>query len=143
MDTKVERCPNCGNTVTGSFNPSTTRVFLTKIAKTSGMKGLLAYAGSVIPGFGTVSGFLAGAVIDTFYGKDIDKTVNKIADAFEEKKIYIFDCPKCKKKWTREQKDAVTTPIGDAIDKGIDSVNSFLKSKEVKNTVKSFKNFWK
>lgn len=95
-----EKC-KCGNVVEGSFKPTDTRRYLTGIAKKGGMKALLGVAGSVIPGFGNIAGFLTGTAIDLIYGKDIDKFIDKIADQFEDKKVYVFTCPNCGRSWTR------------------------------------------
>lgn len=99
----TEACPHCHNTVVGLFNPSNTRKYLTGLLKTGGMKAVLAAVGSVIPGFGTVSGFLAGGAIDLVYGDDAKKFIDKIADKFEDNKVYVFNCPKCGHSWTRKE----------------------------------------
>ena len=63
------------------------------------MKAVLATLGCIVPGFGSISGFLVGTGIDLIYGRDIDKLIDKVADIFEEKKVYVFDCPNCGKSW--------------------------------------------
>ena len=98
-----EQCEHCHNMVVGQFSPSDTRKWLTALAKKGGMKAVLSAAGSVIPGFGTVSGFIAGTAIDVIYGKDINKLVDKVADAFDDNKIYVFTCPNCGHTWTRHE----------------------------------------
>lgn len=95
-----EQCPHCHNIVVGRFSPSDTRKWLTSLAKKGGMKAVLTAVGSVVPGFGNISGFLAGTAIDVIYGKDINKIVDKAADAFEDKKIFVFECPNCGHTWT-------------------------------------------
>lgn len=68
---------------------------------------MLTAAGSVIPGFGNVSGFLAGTAIDLIYGKDINKLVDYVADLFDDNKIYVFTCPNCGYSWTRKEEDLI------------------------------------
>lgn len=121
-----ETCSRCNNVVTGQFNPSNTRKYLTGLAKTGGMKAVLAAAGSVIPGFGNIAGFLAGGAIDLAYGKDINKYIDEIADMFDTYKVYVFTCPKCGKSWTKRCESssksnilATFGPIGKAIFKKI------------------------
>lgn len=99
----IDSCPQCHNEVVGEFSPSSTRKWLTTLAKKGGMKAVLTYAGSVIPGFGNVAGFFAGAAVDVIYGNDINKLVDKVADMFEDNKLYVFTCPKCGKTWTRKE----------------------------------------
>ena len=99
----------------GSFNPSTARTYLTKIAKTGGMKALLATVGSVIPGFGTIAGFVTGTVIDVMYGKNIDKFIDKAIDAFQDKKVYVFTCPNCGRSWTRKY-DTIDEEVDNELD---------------------------
>lgn len=98
-----EICEQCHNTVIGEFTPSATRKWLTALAKKGGMKAVLTYAGSVIPGFGNIAGFLTGAAIDVLYGDNINKMVDKIADQFEDNKLYVFTCPQCGNAWTRAE----------------------------------------
>ena len=104
----TEVCPNCNNTVVGQFNPSKTRAYLTGLAKTGGMKAVLATVGSVVPGFGNIGGFLAGGAIDLIYGKDIKKLIDKVADLFDDNKVYVFDCPNCGQTWSRQEENLVT-----------------------------------
>lgn len=99
----TERCPHCGNTVVGQFSPSATRKVLTTIAKKGGMKAVLAYVGSVIPVLGNIGGFFAGAALDIIYGDDIKKYIDKVADEFDDNKIYVFDCPQCGNSWARKE----------------------------------------
>lgn len=100
-----EQCEHCHNMVVGQFNPSDTRKWLTALAKKGGLKAVLGAAGSVIPGFGNVSGFIAGAAIDVIYGNNINKLVDKVADAFDDNKIYVFTCPNCGHAWNRKEGD--------------------------------------
>ena len=99
----TERCPHCGNTVVGQFSPSATRKVLTTIAKKGGMKAVLAYVGSVIPVLGNIGGFAVGAALDIIYGDDIKKYIDKVADEFDDNKVYVFDCPKCGHSWARKE----------------------------------------
>lgn len=98
-----EKCNKCHNTVVGELSPSATRKWLTTLAKKGGMKAVLTAAGSVIPGFGNVAGFIAGTTIDVIYGKDINKLIDKVADAFDDNKIYVFTCPNCGHTWSRKE----------------------------------------
>lgn len=138
---KTERCSQCGNMVVGSFNPSTARTYLTKIAKKGGMKALLATVGSVIPGFGTIAGFLTGTVIDVMYGKNIDKFIDKAIDAFQDKKVYVFTCPNCGKSWTNKYdtiEDAILTfDIDDRVEDDIDD-----RVEEIEESIESAKNYY-
>lgn len=102
-----EQCTHCHNMVVGQFSPSDTRKWLTALAKKGGMKAVLTAAGSVIPGFGNVTGFIAGTAIDVIYGKDINKLVDKVADAFDDNKIYVFTCPNCGHIWNRKEDDII------------------------------------
>lgn len=101
----TESCPHCGNTVAGQFNPSSTRKYLTGLAKTGGMKAVLAAVGSVVPVFGNIGGFLAGGAIDLIYGDDIKKFIDKVADEFDDNKVYVFECPNCGHTWSRKEDD--------------------------------------
>ena len=109
-----EKCPQCGNMVVGEFSPSKVREWLTAIAKKGGMKAVMTAAGSIIPGFGNVSGFIAGTAIDMAYGKDINKLIDYIADQYEDHKVYIFKCPQCEKIWNRrlDNPDAYLKTVG-------------------------------
>lgn len=98
-----EQCTNCKNAVIGKYTPSETRKWLTGLAKKGGMKAVLSAAASVIPGFGTVSGFVAGTFLDIKYGNNINKLVDDVADKFDDYKIFVFECPNCGHKWTRRQ----------------------------------------
>lgn len=100
-----EKCNKCHNTVVGEFSPSATRKWLTTLAKKGGMKAVLTAAGSVIPGFGNVAGFIAGTTIDVIYGKDINKLIDKVADAFDDNKIYVFTCPNCGHTWSCKEEE--------------------------------------
>lgn len=133
---QIERCTKCGNTVEGEFSPSATRKLLTAIAKTGGMKAVLAYAGSVIPGFGNVIGSLTGAVIDVVYGNDIKKVIDKIADIFQDKKVYVFNCPNCKNSWSHSvevfEEDFDETAYEEDCDTGEDIIfQRFTRSREL------------
>lgn len=97
--------------VEGQFSPSDTRKWLTALAKKGGMKAVLTAVGSVIPGFGNVSGFLAGTAIDVLYGKDINKLIDKVADTFDDNKVYVFECPNCGHTWTRKEDLILGHPI--------------------------------
>ena len=101
----TEVCPHCGNTVGGVFSPSATRKTLSTLAKTGGMKAVLAYVGSVIPGFGTVAGVFAGATLDFIYGDDIKKFIDKVADEFSNNKVYVFECPQCGYSWAKKEEE--------------------------------------
>lgn len=103
----IEVCNKCNNTVVGEFSPGATRKWMTALAKKGGMKAVLTAAGSVIPGFGNITGFLAGTAIDVIYGKDINKLIDKIADEFDDNKIYVFTCPNCGNRWSRKEEDIV------------------------------------
>lgn len=98
-----EQCPHCHNIVVGRFSPSDTRKWLTSLAKKGGMKAVLTAVGSVVPGFGNISGFLAGTAIDVIYGENINKLVDKLADEFDDNKVYVFECPNCGHTWTRKE----------------------------------------
>lgn len=129
LKNRTERC-GCGNIVVGSFNPNTYRKYLTTVAKKGGMKAVLTVAGSVIPGFGNIAGFVAGTVIDVVYGDDINKLVDKVADEFESHKVYVFTCPNCGKSWTKRYTVSTTyatNPLGDAIDHGLAKFSKFVK----------------
>lgn len=130
---KTERCSQCGNMVVGSFNPSTARTYLTKIAKKGGMKALLATVGSVIPGFGTIAGFLTGTVIDVMYGKNIDKFIDKAIDAFQDKKVYVFTCPNCGKSWTNKY---------DTIEDAILTFDIDDRVEEIEESIEAAKNYY-
>ena len=99
----TEICPHCHNTVVGQFNPSNTRKYLTGLAKTGGMKAVLTAVGSVIPGFGNIAGLLVGGTIDLIYGNDIKKIIDKIADVFDDNKVYVFECPQCGHSWACQE----------------------------------------
>lgn len=101
----TEICPHCNNTVVGQFNPSNTRKYLTGLAKSGGMKAVLAAVGSVVPGFGNVAGFLAGGALDLIYGDDIKKFIDKVADEFDDNKVYVFDCPQCGHSWAKKEEE--------------------------------------
>ncbi|MBD5188794.1 MAG: hypothetical protein HDS95_00740 [Bacteroidales bacterium] len=100
-----ERCSHCGNMVVGEFAPSTTRKYLTGLAKKGGMKAVLAAVGSVVPGFGNAAGFLVGGALDLIYGDDIKKFIDKVADEFDDNKVYVFDCPQCGHSWAKKEED--------------------------------------
>lgn len=126
-----EYCPHCQNIVVGEFSPSEIRKWLTALAKKGGMKAVLTAAGSVIPGFGNVSGFIAGTAIDIIYGKDINKLVDYVADQFDDNKIYTFTCPKCGNVWMRNEDElsgsdteSETTTIGFANSDHVDYLNT-------------------
>lgn len=95
--------------VEGKFSPSGTRKFLTGLAKKGGMKAVLAYVGSVVPGIGNIGGFLAGGVVDFIYGDGIKKYIDKVADIFDDNKVYVFDCPKCGNSWARKEDEIENT----------------------------------
>lgn len=97
---KVETCPKCGNVVDGKIKRSTISKGVRGVIKKGGMKATLAAAGTVVPGFGTVPGFLVGAAIDAVYGDKINNLVDKTADSFIKDEQYEFSCPKCGHKWT-------------------------------------------
>ncbi|MDE6721796.1 MAG: SEL1-like repeat protein [Bacteroidaceae bacterium] len=71
------------------------------------MKTIMTVAGSVIPGFGNVAGFVAGTAIDVLAGDKINKFVDNIADAFEDDKVYQFSCPNCGHEWKDVGDDSV------------------------------------
>ena len=100
MKTIDRKCRKCGNYVRGIFTPSETRRVVTNIAKKGGMKGVLTAAGTIIPGFGNVAGFITGAAIDHFYGDKINEYVDEAVDQFTDVEKYKFDCPCCHYKWT-------------------------------------------
>lgn len=137
-----EQCEHCHNMVVGQFSPSDTRKWLTTLAKKGGMKAVLTAAGTAIPGFGNVTGFLAGAAIDVIYGKDINKLVDKVADAFDDNKVYVFTCPNCGHTWTRkeddlvysqvdeEESDEMATQFEQALSYFLDNTNQVIKSAE-------------
>lgn len=108
-DKIIEQCSKCNNTVVGEFTPSKTREWLTALAKKGGMKAVLTAAGSVIPGFGNISGLLAGTAIDLIYGKNINELVDYVADLFDDNKIYVFTCPNCGHTWNRKEDEAKFT----------------------------------
>lgn len=107
-----QQCSKCHNTVVGQFAPSETRKWLTALAKKGGMKGVLSAAGSALGGIGAIPGFLAGTAIDVIYGKDINKLVDKIADQFDDNKIYVFECPNCGHTWTSGNKSNIQNRLG-------------------------------
>lgn len=100
-----QQCSKCHNIVVGQFAPSETRKWLTALAKKGGMKAVLSAAGSALGGVGVIPGFLAGTAIDVIYGKDINKLVDKVADQFDDNKVYVFTCPKCGHTWSRKEDD--------------------------------------
>ena len=100
MDILTRKCPNCGNIVEGKVKRSTLSKGVRGVIKKGGMKGVLTAAGSVIPGFGNVTGFLAGAAIDAIYGDQINQAVDEATDIFMEDNVYEFKCPNCGKIWS-------------------------------------------
>ncbi|MBD5185186.1 MAG: SEL1-like repeat protein [Bacteroidales bacterium] len=67
------------------------------------MKAVLAAVGSVLPGLGNIGGFLAGGALDIIYGKDIQKFIDKVADEFDDNKVYVFNCPLCGNSWAKKE----------------------------------------
>lgn len=105
-----EKCPKCGNIVVGEVQRSTGSKIARTVLKKGGMKATLAAAGSVIPGFGTVTGFLVGAGIDALYGDKINKVVDDGVDIFAEDMSYKFSCPKCGRTWHKRATTSQTYP---------------------------------
>lgn len=125
---KKEKCVHCQNIVMGEFTPSETRKWLTALAKKGGMKAVLTAAGSVVPGFGNVSGFIAGTAIDIIYGKDINKLIDYIADLYDDNKVYVFTCPNCGHTWSRKViEDLMPLSEEDIQDKFKQDFNDYLE----------------
>lgn len=97
----TQECPHCGNIVEGKIQRSTTSRAARNILKKGGMKTALTIAGSVVPGFGNVAGFVAGTAIDAIWGDKINNAVDETADIFIVDSEYLFCCPKCGQQWTR------------------------------------------
>ncbi len=83
--------------------------------KKGGMKGVLTAAGSVVPGFGNVAGFIAGTVIDAVYGDEINEMVDGAADMILEDSQYSFTCPGCGHQWVMEE-DEIKKMINNGAD---------------------------
>ena len=131
----TEVCSHCNNTVAGQFSPSNTRKWLTAIAKKGGMKAVLAAVGSAVPVIGNIGGFLTGTAIDLIYGKDIEKFIDKIADEFDDNKIYVFECPQCGHSWTRKEDeiglyDSEDYEDDDEDDDEVDSLSGTLRERK-------------
>lgn len=122
MKQKVEKCPQCGNFVRGIVVESQTRKFATSLAKKGGMKVALTAAGSVIPGFGNLAGFVAGAAIDHWYGDKINSSIDKVADTFSETETYSFDCPRCSHGWETTYYVDTDNPVENAGDGNAEDV---------------------
>lgn len=98
----TQKCPHCGNIVEGKIQRSTTSRAARNVLKKGGMKTALTLAGSVVPGFGNVAGFVAGTAIDAIWGDKINNAVDEAADIFVEDNKYSFCCPNCGKQWVEE-----------------------------------------
>lgn len=99
------KCPHCGNWTLSEINRSTISKGVRGAIKKGGMKGVLTAAGTVVPGFGNVAGFIAGTVIDAVYGDEINEFVDGAADMIMEDTTYSFNCPGCGHHWTMEEKE--------------------------------------
>lgn len=116
----------------GEFTPSETRKWLTALAKKGGMKAVLTAAGSVVPGFGNVSGFIAGTAIDIIYGKDINKLIDYIADLYDDNKVYVFTCPNCGNTWSRKEiEDVMPLSEEDIQEKFRQDFNDYLEKVDI------------
>lgn len=98
----TQKCPHCGNIVEGKIQRSTTSRATRNVLKKGGIKTVLGLAGSVVPGFGNVAGFVAGTAIDAIWGDKINNAVDEAADIFVEDNKYSFCCPNCGKQWVEE-----------------------------------------
>ena len=107
------------------------------------MKAVLTAAGSVIPGFGNVSGFIAGTAIDLIYGKDINRLVDYVADLFDDNKIYVFTCPNCGHSWSRKEEDLEYTSefLDSYSETYTESSSSSLHNSRTKVFQEKFKDF--
>lgn len=99
------KCPHCGNWTLSEINRSTMSKGVRGALKKGGMKGVLTAAGTVVPGFGNVAGFVTGTVIDALYGDEINEFVDGAADLIMEDTTYSFTCPGCGYDWTMEEKE--------------------------------------
>lgn len=140
-----EKC-TCGNMVVGVFTPSDTRRYLTGLAKKGGMKAVLAALGSVVPGIGNVGGLLIGTLIDVKYGKDVDRFIDKVADIFEDKKVYVFECPNCGRSWAfskdlNEEDDNLVDDLINDSDEDILSHNLSMQLQEMEAVLNEAKKY--
>lgn len=119
------QCPHCGNTVNGTIVRSAGSKAVRTLIKKGGMKAVLTSAGSVIPGFGNVAGFVAGTVIDAAFGEQIGEMVDKVTDNFVEDNMYSFSCPNCDYTWVSAKPD----DQADADDEKSEDPDSYYSAK--------------
>ncbi len=100
---------------------------MTGLAKKGGMKAVLAYVGSVVPGIGNIGGFLAGGVVDFIYGDDIKKFIDKVADIFDDNKVYVFDCPNCGNSWARKEDEINSSDYDELDDEEKEQVDEYIE----------------
>ncbi len=103
----TERCPNCGNVVEGKVKRSTASKVTRNVIKKGGMKTVLGVAGTVVPGFGNVAGFIAGTAIDAIWGDKINNAVDDAADILVEDTNYSFTCPNCGHTWVHNESEQI------------------------------------
>lgn len=124
----TQKCPHCGNIVEGKIQRSTTSRAARNVLKKGGMKTALTLAGSVVPGFGNVAGFVAGTAIDAIWGDKINNAVDEAADIFVEDNKYSFCCPNCGHTWNCTEDSPLLEAELEKYQDELKRFYSFLKS---------------